>query len=59
LLGWMPSVKFPELVKIMVQADIQDLLNLKRCQDVISRIINNKETNEVGSKQLAVGSSTK
>jgi GDPmannose 4,6-dehydratase len=54
VLGWEPSVKFPELVKIMVQADMQDLLNLKRCQDVISRIINNKETNAVGSKQLAV-----
>jgi len=42
ILGWEPSVTFPELVRIMVQADIDNLLNLQRCQDVINRIINNK-----------------
>ena len=59
LLGWIPSVKFPDLVRIMVKSDIQDLLNLRRCQDIMNRIINNKETNDVGSKQLAVASSKK
>jgi GDPmannose 4,6-dehydratase len=59
LLGWIPSVKFPDLVRVMVKSDIEDLLNLRRCQDVINRIVNNKETNEVGSKQLAVASSMK
>jgi GDPmannose 4,6-dehydratase len=57
LLGWIPQVKFPDLVSIMVKSDMEDLLNLRRCQDVIQRITNNKETNGVGSKQLAVGSS--
>jgi GDPmannose 4,6-dehydratase len=56
VLGWESSIKFSELVKIMVQADAQDLMNLRRCQDVIQRITNNKETSNIGSKQLAVGS---
>jgi GDPmannose 4,6-dehydratase len=57
LLGWMPSVKFPDLVRIMVKSDIEDLLNLRRCQDIVNRIINNKEATGVASKQLAVASS--
>ena len=40
ILGWEPSVTFEQLVKIMVQADIQALLNMQRCQDVMNRIIN-------------------
>ncbi len=40
ILGWEPSVTFHELVKIMVQADIQALLNMQRCQDVVNRIVN-------------------
>jgi GDPmannose 4,6-dehydratase len=39
-LNWEPTVTFKELVKIMVKADIQDLQNLQRCQDVIQQIIN-------------------
>ena len=31
---------FHDLVKMMVQADIQALLNMQRCQDVMNRIIN-------------------
>ena len=38
-LNWVPTVTFKELVKIMVEADIQDLQNLQRCQDVIQQII--------------------
>jgi GDPmannose 4,6-dehydratase len=41
-LGWEPTVTFEELVKIMVNADIEDLQNLQRCRDVIQQIVNNK-----------------
>jgi GDPmannose 4,6-dehydratase len=40
MLGWAPSVTFSQLTSIMVRADIQALLNMRRCQDVIKRIIN-------------------
>jgi GDPmannose 4,6-dehydratase len=40
ILGWKPKVSFSELVKIMVQADIEQLLNLQRAQDVVHKIIN-------------------
>ncbi|MBW1817891.1 MAG: GDP-mannose 4,6-dehydratase [Deltaproteobacteria bacterium] len=39
-LGWEPSVTFDELARIMVRADIQDLLNLQACRDVVQQIIN-------------------
>lgn len=39
-LGWEPTVTFRELVKIMVRSDIEDILNLQRCQDVIRKIVN-------------------
>ena len=39
LLGWEPKTTFKELVKIMVREDIQSLLNLQRCRDVIRTII--------------------
>ena len=39
LLGWEPKTTFKELVKIMVREDIQALINLQRCQDVIHTII--------------------
>lgn len=51
ILGWEPRVTFSELVKIMVQADIENLLNLQRAQDVIQQIINNKVQYGVGEKQ--------
>ncbi|MFC1869103.1 GDP-mannose 4,6-dehydratase [Thermodesulfobacteriota bacterium] len=38
-LGWEPAITFDQLVKLMVSADIQDLLNLRRCQDVIQKIV--------------------
>jgi len=41
-LGWEPEVIFEELVKVMVTADIDDLLNLRDCQDVVRKMINNK-----------------
>jgi GDPmannose 4,6-dehydratase len=42
-LGWEPSVRFGDLVRIMVRADIQDLLNLQACRDVVQKIINGKD----------------
>lgn len=41
-LGWEPKVKFKELVKIMVDADLKNLQEMKQCQDVIRKLSNNK-----------------
>jgi len=41
-LGWEPNVRFKELVRMMVDADIKDLEEMKRCQDVIRKLSNNK-----------------
>jgi GDPmannose 4,6-dehydratase len=38
---WEPKVKFKELVKLMVDADIKNLEEMKRCQDVIRKLSNN------------------
>jgi GDPmannose 4,6-dehydratase len=40
-LKWKPKVKFKELVKIMVDADIKNLEEMKRCQDVIRKLSSN------------------
>ncbi|NVM21613.1 MAG: GDP-mannose 4,6-dehydratase [Desulfobacterales bacterium] len=40
-LGWAPSVGFGELVKIMVNADIEELQNVQRCRDVMQQIVGN------------------
>ena len=37
-LGWEPKIKFKELVKIMVDADIKNLEKMKQCQEVIRRL---------------------
>ena len=42
-LGWEPKVRFKELVKMMVDGDIQSLEEMKRCQDVIRKLSNNRE----------------
>jgi GDPmannose 4,6-dehydratase len=41
-LGWEPKVRFKDLVKIMVDADIKNLEEMKQCQDVIRKLSNNK-----------------
>ena len=41
-LNWEPKVKFKELVRIMVDADIQELEEIKHCQDVIRKLSDNK-----------------
>ena len=42
-LGWEPRVKFSELVKIMVEAELKNLEEMKQCQDVIRKLSNNKK----------------
>jgi GDPmannose 4,6-dehydratase len=37
-LGWQPRVTFKELVRIMVDADLQALLDMRQCQDVIKKM---------------------
>ena len=38
LLGWEPKVSFGELVRLMVDADLQALLEVRHCQDVIRQL---------------------
>jgi len=37
-LDWQPQVTFKKLVRIMVDADLQALLNMRQCQDVIQKL---------------------
>ncbi|CAB5084569.1 GDP-mannose 4,6-dehydratase (EC [Olavius algarvensis associated proteobacterium Delta 3] len=41
-LEWEPGVAFEQLVKIMVTADVDNLLNLRDCQDLVRKMINKK-----------------
>jgi GDPmannose 4,6-dehydratase len=41
-LKWGPKIKFKDLVQMMVEADIRDLEEMRRCQDVIRRLSSNK-----------------
>ena len=41
-LGWEPKVRFKDLVKIMVEADIKNLEEMRQCQDVIRKLSNNQ-----------------
>jgi GDPmannose 4,6-dehydratase len=45
-LGWEAKVKFNDLVKMMVDAEIKELEELKHCQDVIRKLSNNKTNRE-------------
>jgi GDPmannose 4,6-dehydratase len=42
ILGWEPKVRFKELAQMMVDADVKELEELKRCQDVIRKLSSNK-----------------
>ena len=42
-LGWEPKVTFKELVHMMVDADIKNLQDMRRCQDVINKVVNGKQ----------------
>jgi GDPmannose 4,6-dehydratase len=37
-LGWQPKVSFAELVRLMVDADLQALMEVRQCQDVIRQL---------------------
>lgn len=37
-LRWQPKVTFKELVRLMVDADLKDLLEMRQCQDVIRQM---------------------
>ncbi len=37
-LGWQPKVTFKELARLMVEADLQALLEMRQCQDLIRRM---------------------
>jgi GDPmannose 4,6-dehydratase len=37
-LGWDPKVKFAGLIKMMVDADIKNLEEMRQCQDVIRKL---------------------
>lgn len=41
-LGWEPKVRFRELVKIMIDADVKELEEMKYCRDVIRKMIDNE-----------------
>src|SRR5665647_1629254 len=47
VLGWEPRVSFRELVRLMVDADLQDLIDLRQCHDVIQRL---RQENDLGSQ---------
>ena len=38
VLGWQPKVSFGELVRLMVAADLQALIDMRQCQDVIRKL---------------------
>jgi GDPmannose 4,6-dehydratase len=41
-LNWEPKVKFKELVRMMVDADLRNLEEMKSCQDVIRKLTNSE-----------------
>lgn len=41
-LHWEPRVKFKELVRVMVDADLRNLEEMRHCQDVIRKLANSK-----------------
>jgi GDPmannose 4,6-dehydratase len=47
-LGWQPQVSFAELVRIMVDADLQALLEMRQCQDVIRKLSQGNEVKMTG-----------
>jgi GDPmannose 4,6-dehydratase len=51
ILGWQPKVSFSELVRIMVDADIKDLIDLRQCQDVIQHLRQENQLDPSGGGQ--------
>jgi GDPmannose 4,6-dehydratase len=52
-LGWRPRVTFRELVRLMVDADLNALLQMRQCQDVLRQMAekNNLAAGETGSRK--------
>jgi GDPmannose 4,6-dehydratase len=48
-LGWQPQVTFNELVRLMVDADLKAILDLRQCQDVIQKITQAKQNSSGGN----------
>ena len=44
-LGWRPEIRFKDLVKMMVDADIKELNDMKHSKDVIRKLSNSKNFN--------------
>ena len=40
-LGWQPRVTFRELAKLMVEADLKALLEMRQCQDIVRQMAQN------------------
>jgi GDPmannose 4,6-dehydratase len=40
-LGWQPKVAFPELVRLMVEADLKAIMEMRQCKDVIRQMVQN------------------
>ena len=38
-LGWQPQVTFRELAQLMVEADLQALLEMRQCQDIVRQMV--------------------
>ena len=55
LLGWEPQVSFGELVRLMVEADLQALLEVRQCQDVIRQLSQDKGVRAPGLNQTRRG----
>jgi GDPmannose 4,6-dehydratase len=53
LLGWEPKVSFGELVRLMVEADLQALLEVRQCQDVIRQLSQDKGVRAPGLNRTA------
>ncbi len=57
-LGWQPRVTFKKLVRLMVEADLQALMDLRQCQDVIRQMRQANKDRASGSLILENGQLT-
>jgi hypothetical protein len=52
LLGWQPQVTFQELARLMVEADIQDLIELRQCQDIVRQMARENLSGDLKKKNF-------
>ena len=50
-LGWEPKITFKQLAHLMVEADLQALLNMQRCQDIIRQMARENHLSPVTVKK--------